>query len=177
MSSINNFKDLVKSKEFNTVMYDEYFFKEVANDGLNTRYLKRDNYKLSNLKNIDFPEILLNLVNGILDNLNITIFVEETYSKNNLNYYCNIKSDLEHYKFIEDIYYNVNLKCNDNNILEIESSIDKKYDENKINEIDKIFLNLFLIFMENNYTEYVKNNIFKKKLSKINLHSFALNIT
>ena len=174
--SVVNFKDLVKSKEFNTVMYDEYLFKELANDGLNTRYFRRDNYKLSKLKNIDFPEILLNLVNGFLDNLNITIFVEETYSKNNLNYYCNIKSDLDHYKFIEDIYYNVNLKCINNNVLEVETSIEKKYDENKINEIDKIFLNLFLIFMENNYTNYVKNNIFKKKLSKLNLHSFVLNI-
>jgi hypothetical protein len=176
MSSINSFKELVKSKDYYTVMYDEYFFKETANDGLNTRYFKRENYKLNNLKNIDFPELLLNLVNGFLDNLNITIFVEETYSNNNLNYYCNVKSDLEHYKFIEDIYYNVNLKCVNNNVLEVETSIEKKYDENKINEIDKIFLNLFLLFMENNYTNYVKNNIFKKKLSKLNLHSFVLNI-
>ena len=46
-----------------------------------------------------------------------------------------------------------------------------------INEIDKFILNLLLFFIENTYTSYVKNDIFKKKLNRINLHSFVLNIT
>ena len=88
----------------------------------------------------------------------------------------NLKSNLEQYKFIEDIYYNVDLKCIDN-ILSLDININKKYNENNINEIDKLLLNMLLIFIENSYTSYVKNEIFIKKMNKINLHSFVLNIT
>ena len=90
---------------------------------------------------------------------------------------CCLKSELEHYKFVEDIYYNFTLICDNNNVITIETSIDKKYNENNINEIDKFILNILILFIENNYTSYVKNEIFKKKLNKINLHSFVLNIT
>ena len=48
--------------------------------------------------------------------------------------------------------------------------------ENNINEIDKLLLNMLLLFIENGYTSYVKNEIFIKKMNKINLHSFVLNI-
>jgi hypothetical protein len=174
--SINNFEDFIRGKEYNKVIFDEYDFIEISKNN-NKRVLKRNNYNLNKLKNIDFPFVLLKLVEDLLDKINLELTVNETYTHNNVNYYCNLKSELEHYKFIEDIYYNLNLKCDDNNIITIETSIDKKYNENNINEIDKFILNLLLFFIENTYTSYVKNEIFKKKLNRINLHSFALNIT
>ena len=173
--SINNFEDLIRGEEFNKVIFDEYDFIEISKTD-NTRVLKRNNYNLNKLKNIDFPFVLLKLVEDLLDKINLELTVNETYTHNNVNYYCNLKSELEHYKFIEDIYYNLNLKCDDNNNITIETSIDKKYNENEINEIDKFILNLLLFFIENTYTSYVKNEIFKKKLNRINLHSFVLNI-
>ena len=174
--SISNFEDFIRGEEFNKVIFDEYDFIEISKDN-NTRILKRTNYNLNKLKNIDFPFVLLKLVEDLLDKINLELTVNETYTHNNVNYYCNLKSELEHYKFIEDIYYNLNLKCDDNNNITIETSIDKKYNENDINEMDKFILNFLLFFIENTYTSYVKNEIFKKKLNKINLHSFVLNIT
>jgi len=147
--SINNFEDFIRSAEFNKVIFEEYDFIEISKND-NTRILKRTNYNLNKLKNIDFPFVLLKLVEDLLDKINLELTVNETYTHNNVNYYCNLKSELEHYKFIEDIYYNLNLKCDDNNNITIETSIDKKYNENDINE---------------------------KKLNRINLHSFVLNIT
>lgn len=175
MSTNISFKDLITSEDFKRVLFDEYEFIEISNNN-NKRLLKRNNYKLHKLKNIDFPFILLNLVEDLLDKINLELYVIETITDDNINFYCNIKSELEHYKFIEDIYYNVNLKCDNNNNISIQTSIDKKYNENNINEIDKLLLNILLFFIENNYTSYVKNEIFKKKLQKINLHSFVLNI-
>jgi hypothetical protein len=174
--SINNFENFIRGEEFNKVIFDEYDFIEISKND-NTRILKRNNYNLNKLKNIDFPFVLLKLVEDLLDKINLELTVNETYTHNNVNYYCNLKSELEHYKFIEDIYYNLNLKCDDNNNITIETSIDKKYNENDINEIDKFILNILLFFIENTYTSYVKNDIFKKKLNRINLHSFVLNIT
>ena len=174
--SINNFEDFIRGEEFNKVIFDEYDFIEISKHN-NTRILKRTNYNLNKLKNIDFPFALLKLVEDLLDKINLELTVNETYTHNNVNYYCNLKSELEHYKFIEDIYYNLNLKCDDNNNITIETSIDKKYNENDINEMDKFILNFLLFFIENTYTSYVKNEIFKKKLNRINLHSFVLNIT
>ena len=174
--SINNFEDFIRGEEFNKVIFDEYDFIEISKID-NKRILKRNNYNLNKLKNIDFPFVLLKLVEDLLDKIKLELTVNETYTHNNVNYYCNLKSELEHYKFIEDIYYNLNLKCDNNNNITIETSIDKKYNEDDINEIDKFILNLLLVFIENTYTSYVKNEIFKKKLNKINLHSFVLNIT
>ena len=174
--SINNFEDFIRGEEYIKVMYEEYDFIEIYKNN-NKRILKRNNYKLYKLKNIDFPFALLKLIEDILDKINLEIIINETYTHNNLNYYCNITSNFEHYKFIENIYYNLDLKCDDNNNITIETSIDKKFNENNINEIDKFILNLLLFFVENTYTSYVKNDIFKKKLNKINLHSFVLNIT
>ena len=174
--SINNFEDFIRGEEFNKVIFDEYDFIEISKID-NKRILKRNNYNLNKLKNIDFPFVLLKLVEDLLDKIKLELTVNETYTHNNVNYYCNLKSELEHYKFIEDIYYNLNLKCDNNNNITIETSIDKKYNENDINEIDKFILNLLLVFIENTYTSYVKNEIFKKKLNRINLHSFVLNIT
>ena len=174
--SISNFEDFIRGEEFNKVIFDEYDFIEISKID-NKRILKRNNYNLNKLKNIDFPFVLLKLVEDLLDKIKLELTVNETYTHNNVNYYCNLKSELEHYKFIEDIYYNLNLKCDNNNNITIETSIDKKYNENDINEIDKFILNLLLVFIENTYTSYVKNEIFKKKLNKINLHSFVLNIT
>jgi hypothetical protein len=173
--SINNFEDFIRGEEFNKVIFDEYDFIEISKTD-NKRVLKRNNYNLNKLKNIDFPFVLLKLVEDLLDKINLELTVNETYTHNNVNYYCNLKSELEHYKFIEDIYYNLNLKCDDNNNITIETSIDKKYNENDINEMDKFILNFLLFFIENTYTSYVKNEIFKKKLNRINLHSFVLNI-
>ncbi len=170
----DEFYKFIRSQDYNRVMFDEYEFKEIYNDE-NKRIFKRTNYKLKYLNNIDFPPILLKLVEDLLDNINLELTVRETYTTNNVNYYCNLKSDLEFYKFIEDIYYNVDFKCIDNK-LSIFVSIDKKYDENNINELDKFLLNILLLFIENNYTSYVKNEIFIKKMNKINLHSFVLNI-
>jgi hypothetical protein len=174
--SITNFKDLIYGDEYNKVIFEEYDFIQISQDN-NKRSFKRTNYKLNKLRNIDFPFVLLNLIEDLLDKINVELTVNETYTHNNVNYYCNLKSELEHYKFIEDIYYSLDLKCDNNNNITIQTSIDKKYNENNINEIDKFILNLLLFFIENTYTSYVKNEIFKKKLNRINLHSFVLNIT
>ena len=175
MTYVNDdFYDFIMSDDYHKVMFDEYDFEEIYKKD-NIRILKRTNYKLTYLQNIDFPPLLLKLVEDLLDKINLEITVKETYTKNNVNYYCNFKSELNHYKFIEDIYYNVNFKCI-NNKLSVETSIDKKYNENTINEIDKFLLNALLMFIENNYTSYVKKNIFIKKMNKINLRSFVLNI-
>jgi hypothetical protein len=174
--SITNFKDLIYGDEYNKVIFEEYDFIQTSQHN-NKRSFKRTNYKLNKLRNIDFPFVLLNLIEDLLDKINVELTVNETYTHNNVNYYCNLKSELEHYKFIEDIYYSLDLKCDDNNNITIQTSIDKKYNENNINEIDKFILNLLLFFIENTYTSYVKNEIFKKKLNRINLHSFVLNIT
>jgi hypothetical protein len=128
------------------------------------------------LRNIDFPFVLLKIIEDLLDKINLELIINETYTNNNVNYYCNLKSELDNYKFIEDIYYNIDLKCDEKNNITLETSIDKKYNENNINEIDKFVLNLLLLFIESTYTSYVKNEIFKKKLETINLHSFVLNI-
>jgi len=183
--SIITFKDFIYSAEYNKVIFDEFEFVQVFDNNNNNdndnnnnkRKFKRTNYKLNKLRNIDFPFILLNLVEDLLDKINLVLIVEETYTHNKVNYHCSLKSELEHYKFVEDIYYNFSLICDNNNVITIETSIDKKYNENNINEIDKFILNILLLFIENNYTSYVKNEIFKKKLNKINLHSFVLNIT
>lgn len=173
--SVDIFKDFINSNDFNKVIFDEYeFYETERNDKY--RLLKRTTYKLHKLLKIDFPFVLFKIIEELIDKINIELFVKETYTYNNVNFYCNIKSDLEHYKFIEDIYYSVNLK-NTNNIISIETSIDKKYDESSINEVDKILLNILLFFIENTFTSHVKNEIFKKKLQKINLRSFELNIT
>ena len=148
--SINNFEDFIRGEEFNKVIFDEYDFIEISKID-NKRILKRNNYNLNKLKNIDFPFVLLKLVEDLLDKIKLELTVNETYTHNNVNYYCNLKSELEHYKFIEDIYYNLNLKCDNNNNITIETSIDKKYNENDINEIDKFILNLLLVFIENTY--------------------------
>jgi hypothetical protein len=163
------------SDDYHRVMFDEYDFVEIYKEN-NVRFFKRNNYKLTNLHNIDFPPLLLNSIQDLLDNINLIITIKETYTKNNVNYFCNFKSELKYYKFIEDIYYNIDFKCIDNK-LSIESSIDKKYNENDINELDKFLLNILLLFIENNYTSYVKNEIFIKKMNRINLRSFVLNIT
>jgi hypothetical protein len=170
----DDFYNFILSDDYSKVIFDEYEYKEIYKKE-NIRIFKRSNYKLTNLRNIEFPPLLLSTLQDLFDKINLEITVKETYTKNNVNYYCNLKSDLEHYKFIEDIYYNVNLKCN-NNIISIDTSIDKRYDENNINELDKFLLNILLLFIENNYTSYVKNEIFIKKMKKINLRSFVLNI-
>ena len=176
MSSIKNdkFYELIKSDDYNKVMFDEFEFKEIYNKD-NIRIFKRNNYKLTYLQNINFTPLLLKLVDELLDKINLEITIIETYTNNNVNYNCSLKSNLEQYKFIEDIYYNVNFKCN-NNILTLDIYIDKKYNENNINEIDKLLLNMLLLFIENGYTSYVKNEIFIKKMNRINLRSFVLNI-
>lgn len=172
--SVDIFKDFINSNDFNKVFFDEYDFYEIENHET-FRILKRTTYKLHKLLKIEFPFVLFKIIEEIIDKINIELFVKQTYTHNNVKFYCNVKSDLEHYKFIEDIYYNVDLKFN-NNIITIETSIDKKYDEKNINEIDKLLLNILLAFIENNFTSYVKNEIFKKKLQRINHHSFELNI-
>jgi hypothetical protein len=170
-----SFEDFIKSEDYNKVIFDDYHFTEITKNN-NKRLLKRTNYKLNKLRNIDFPFVLLTFIEDLLDKINLELIINETYTNNNVNYYCNIKSELDKYKFIEDIYYNVNIKCDNNNNISIETSIDKKYDETTINDIDKFILNLLLFFIETTYTSYVKNEIFKKKLQTINLHSFVLNI-
>lgn len=173
---MDNFKKFIKSDDYNKVIFDEYEFKVINTINDNMRLLKRYNYKLKQLQNINFPEILLKLVEDLLDKMNLELIINETYTYKNVNYSCSIKSELEQYKFIEDIYYNVDLKCDDNNKINIITSIEKKYNENNINEIDKFLLNILLFFIENNFTEYIKKEIFIKKLNRINLHSFVLNI-
>ena len=170
----DSFYNFIMSDDYYRVIFDEYDYNQISKEG-NIRIFKRKNYKLNNLQKIEFPPLLLTTLQDLFDKINLEINIKETYTKNNVNYYCNIKSDLNHYKFIEDIYYNIDFKCINNN-LSINTSIDKKYDENNINELDKFLLNVLLLFIENNYTSYVKNEIFIKKMNKINLHSFVLNI-
>ena len=164
---MDNFKKFIKSDDYNKVIFDEYEFKVINTINDNMRLLKRYNYKLKELRNINFPEILLKLVEDLLDKLNLELIINETYTYKNVNYNCSVKSELEQYKFIEDIYYNVNLKCDDNNKINIITSIEKKYNENNINEIDKFLLNILLFFIENNFTEYVKKDVFIRKLNKL----------
>ena len=45
------------------------------------------NYKLNKLRNIDFPFVLLNLIEDLLDKINVELTVNETYTHNNVNYY------------------------------------------------------------------------------------------
>ena len=131
--SIITFKDFIYSAEYNKVIFDEFEFVQVFdnnnNNDNNKRTFKRTNYKLNKLRNIDFPFILLNLVEDLLDKINLVLIVEETYTHNKVNYHCSLKSELEHYKFVEDIYYNFSLICDNNNVITIETSIDKKYND------------------------------------------------
>ncbi len=175
MSNTITFIDLIKSPDYFRVMFDEFKFELVSSTNTQ-RIFKRNTYKIADLKKIDFPQPLLNLVSDLLDNTNIEVnLIETIINPDKVNYYGNIKFGLDNYKFIENIYYSVNL-FNKNNKIMIETSIDKKYDDNNINELDKFMLNILMFFIENNYTSYVKNDIFIKKMNKINLHSFELNI-
>ncbi len=169
------FENLIKSQDYYKAIIDEFKFNLIfSND--TQRVFKRTDYKLYDLECINFPPVLLKLVEDLLHNTNLEVNITETFiNPNKVNYYGNIKSELTNYKFIEDIYYSVNL-INTNNKITIETTIDKKYNENNINDIDKFLLSLLLFFIENGYTSYVKNEIFKKNLNKINLHSFELNI-
>ena len=171
----DKFYNFIMSDDYNRVMFDEYEFEKIYNKD-NIRIFRRNNYKLTYLQNINFPPLLLKVVEDLFDKVNLEITIIESYTYNNVNYNCSVKSNIQQYKFIEDIYYNVNFKCN-GNILSLEPLIDKKYDENKLNEIDKLLLNMLLLFIENGYTSYVKNEIFIKKMNRINLRSFVLNIT
>jgi hypothetical protein len=171
------FIDLIRSKDYFKVMFDEFKFKMISSND-SQRKFERKNYKYHNIENLQIPPILLKFIEDILNKTTNTIEVnitETIINPDKINYYGNIRCEIDNYKFIENIYYNVDV-INDKNKINIETSIEKKYNEKDINEIDKFFLNIFLFFIENNYTSYVKNEIFKKKLKKINLHSFELNI-
>jgi len=173
----DKFKEFIYSEDYKRVLFDEYKYTlEKDNKNNNERLFIRKNYKLIKLKNINFPEILLNLVSDILDKNNLEIIIHETYKLNDVNYKCRIKSDLEHYKYIEKIYYNFNLKCDRNNKIYVETFIEKELNDSDVNEFDKFFLEILLNFVKDNLTIYLKNNIIKYKLTKINLHSFELNI-
>ena len=87
--SINNFEDFIRGEEFNKVIFDEYDFIEISKID-NKRILKRNNYNLNKLKNIDFPFVLLKLVEDLLDKIKLELTVNETYTHNNVNYYCNL---------------------------------------------------------------------------------------
>jgi hypothetical protein len=76
--SISNFEDLIRGEEFNKVIYEEYDFIEISKNN-NTRIFKRTNYNLNKLKNIDFPFVLLKLVEDLLDKINLEITVNEFY--------------------------------------------------------------------------------------------------
>ena len=89
--SVDIFKDFINSSDFNNVIYNEYDFAEIEKNN-NTRIMKRTNYKLNKLRNIDFPFILFKLVEDLMDKINLELIVRETYTYNNLNFYCNIKS-------------------------------------------------------------------------------------
>jgi hypothetical protein len=172
-----SFINLIKSKDYFRVMFDEFKFEMISSNDIERKFVRK-NYEFHNLKNLQLPPILLKFIEDILNKTanSIEVYITETIiNPNKVNYYGNIKCELDNYKFIEDIYYNVNV-INNNSKISIETSIEKKYNENNINEIDKFFLNILLFFIENNYTSYVKNDIFIKKMKKINLHSFELNI-
>ena len=104
----DKFKELIYSDDYKRVLFDEYLYSLIDDNNNNEinnnqRLFIRNDYKLFKLKNINFPEILLGLVSDLLDKVNLEIIIKETYSKNDANYKCSIKSDLEHYKFIEKI--------------------------------------------------------------------------
>jgi hypothetical protein len=171
------FIDLIKSDDYFKVMFDEFKFKMVSSNDIQRKF-ERKNYDFCNVKALQLPPMLLQFIEDILNKTakNIDVYITETIiNPNKINYYGSIKCGIENYKFIEYIYYNVNI-INDNFKINIETSIDKKYDDKNINEIDKFFLNILLLFIENNYTSYLKNDVFIKKMKKINLHSFELNI-
>jgi len=179
----DKFKELVYSDDYKRVLFDEYLYSliddnnnEVNEMNDNQRLFIRNDYKLFKLKNINFPEILLGLVSDLLDKVNLEIIIKETYSNNDANYKCSIKSDLEHYKFIEKIYYNFNIKCDENNRIYVDTFVEKKFSNDEVNELDKIFLEILLNFIKDNLTSYLKKDIIHFKLSKINLRSFELNI-
>lgn len=171
------FIDFIRSNDYFKVMIDEFKFKMISSNEYERKF-ERNNYKFHNIENLQIPPILLQFIQDLLNKTtdNISIYITETViDANKVNYCGYIKCGLNNYNFMEDIFYNVNL-INNNNKICIETSIEKKYNENNINEIDKFFLNIFLFFIENNYTSYIKNEVFKKKLNKINLRSFELNI-
>lgn len=172
----DKFKEFIFSNDYKRVIFDEYKYKLFYNHN-NERVFIRKDYKLNKLKNINFPEILLNLISELIDKIKLEIIIEEIYSMNTVNYKCKIKSDLEHYKYIEKIYYNFTLKCDNNNRIYINTSIEKKFNDNEINEFDKIFLEILLNFVKDNLTNHIKIEIFDNKFKTINLHSFVLDIT
>ena len=170
----DKFKEFVYSNDYKRVLFDEFKYKLFHdNDG---RLFIRNDYKLIKLKNINFPEILLGLISELIDKIKLEIIIKENYSLNDVNYKCSIKSNLEHYKYIEKIYYNFNLKCDEKNRIYIDTFIEKKFNDNEVNELDKLFLEILLNFVKDNLTNYLKKDIINHKLSKINLHSFVLNI-
>jgi type III secretory pathway component EscV len=174
--SVITFENLIRGEEYYKAIFEEFKVDLIESNNIQ-RIFKRTSYKLYDLECINFPPVLLKLVEELLQNNNIEITIIETFiNPNKVNYYGYIKSDLPNYKFIENIYYKVDV-ININNQIKIETSIDKNYDENSINEFDKFFLSILLFFIENGYTSYVKNEIFIKNMNKINLHSFELNIT
>ena len=172
----DKFKDFIYSNDYKKVIFDEFRYELISNDNKNERLFIRNDYEISKLRNINFPEILLGLISDFIDKINLEIIIKETYSKNDVNYKCNIRSDLEHYKFIEKIYYNFNLKCDNNNRIYIDTFIEKKFNDNEVNEFDKLFLEILLNFVKDNLTNYLKKDIIHSKLININLHSFVLNI-
>lgn len=170
----DKFKELIFSNDFKKVLFDEYRYK-LINDNDDRLFIRND-YKLSKLKNINFPEILLNLIGELLDKIKLEIIIKEKYSINNVNYKCNIRSDLEHYKYIEKIYYNFNFKCDKNNRIYIDTFIEKEFNNNEVNELDKLLLEVLLNFVKDNLTNYLKKDIIYPKLIKLNLRSFVLDI-
>lgn len=175
----DKFKEFVFSDDYKRVLFDEFRYKLMNNNNYynDGRIFIRNDYKLIKLKNINFPEILLGLISELIDKIKLEIIIKETYSFNDVNYKCSIKSDLEHYKYIEKIYYNFNLKCDEKNRIYVDTFIEKKFNDNEVNEFDKLFLEILLNFVKDNLTNYLKKDIINYKLNKIiNLHSFALNI-
>lgn len=174
----DNFKKFIYSNDYKKALFDEHKYKEIKieNNNNNQRLFIRNDYTLNKLRNINFPEVLLNLINDLLDKINLEIIILETYSYNDVNYKCCIKSEMEYYKYIEKIFYNFNLKCDENNKIYMDIFIEKKFKDNEVNEFDKFFLEILLNFIKDNLTSYLKTNIINKKLNNINLHSFELNI-
>lgn len=176
----DKFKQLIYSNDYKKALFDEHTYKEINidndNNNNNKRLFIRNDYTLNKLKHINFPEVLLNLINDLLDKINLEIIILETYSYNDVNYKCCIKSEMEYYKYIEKIFYNFNLKCDENNKIYMDIFIEKKFKDNEVNEFDKFFLEILLNFIKDNLTSYLKTNIINKKLNNINLHSFELNI-
>lgn len=178
----DKFRELIYSNDYKKVIFDEFKYKLIDNDidndnkNNNERLFIRKNYKLNKLRTINFPEILLGLISDLIDKINLEIIIKENYSLNDVNYKCNIKSDLDHYKYIEKIYYNFNLKCDENNRIYVDTFIEKKFNDNEVNEFDKFFLEILLNFVKDNLTNYLKKDIIYDKLNKINLRSFVLDI-